>query len=79
MEKFIFVGSADVEFGVECLESLEKIYFERFLVNKSFSQPNLAFLHTKNLSSPSREIEILYLKKLHDQILNAKEEEIGYF
>lgn len=65
-------GPAAVKSGIECIENIERIYFDDSLSNHT---PNLAFFHSKNLSSPSMEIEVQYLFELHDRILHQHEDE----
>lgn len=49
-------GPAAVKSGMECLEKVERIYFDSKL-SSTDQIPNLAIFHTKNLSSPASEIE----------------------
>lgn len=65
-------GPAAVKSGIECIQNVERIYFDSSLSDQT---PNLAIFHTKNLSSPSMEIEVQYLFDLHDRILHQEKDE----
>jgi hypothetical protein len=64
-----FEGAA--KSAVACIEKLERIFFKN---NLSQQVQNIGVFHSKNLSSPSSEIEYFYLNELHERILK---QEIG--
>jgi hypothetical protein len=61
-----------VKAGVECLEQIERIYFQR---SETQQVPNLVAFHAKNLTAPAVEIEGKYLTDLHERISGAHEED----
>ncbi|CAO1435958.1 unnamed protein product [Diamesa serratosioi] len=61
--------------GVDCIETIERNYFKN---SESTQVKNLVLYHSKNLSSPATEIEKLYLKGLHDRIVDQEEGEENF-
>lgn len=58
--------------GVGCIEQVERYFF---IDEYSLQVQNLAIYHSRNMSSPSSEIEFEYLFELHDRVLHKEEDE----
>lgn len=58
-----------IESGRQCLSVLSGLYFKAPWITRTL---NMAVMHTVNLSSPSAEIQNVYLLWLHRSIANGE-------